>query len=161
MLPEQRAQFEQTMRRLYAVTTFPEGSRPDWNGMKDLFFPWARFTCVTSRGVMELDLAGFQAMYAKLIDDGFIAAFTERETARRVEFVGNAAHVLSAYDSEVIPKGAVTVGRSINSIQMVWSGGRWRIVSMVWDEVLSDVPRIMAGFHSMELVHGDPPPNPA
>jgi hypothetical protein len=124
------------MDRLYRVISFDEASAPDWAGMADLFAPGARLTRVTPDGVDALDLPGFEAMLAQMIDSGAVRSFFEHETCRRVEMFGAVAHVLSSYETKRSAKARVPFGRGINSIQLRWDSDRWLIVSLLWDEGL-------------------------
>ena len=57
----------------------------------------------------------------------------ETEIDRRTEESGAIAHVLSRYEARRTVDGPPT-SRGANSIQLVRTGGGWRIVSLVWDD---------------------------
>jgi hypothetical protein len=66
----------------------------------------------------------------------FFAAndFFEVEIARRIDVLGNMAHVWSLYEARRAPDDAMPERRGINSIQLYRDeAGAWRIVSMIWD----------------------------
>jgi hypothetical protein len=154
MLFEQRSQFDYVMRRLYEVISFPESGSPDWVGMKELFFPWARVTRVTPEALDELDIEGFEAMVSEFIESGVLTSFYEVEISRRVECFGNVAHVLSAYETKRSPDASTLLGSGLNSIQLVWVSDRWRIVSLLWDEGSRKCPIILNHFQPMEQQYG-------
>jgi len=141
MTSNKRAALEQAIARLYEVISFSEGSTPDWAGMRALFAPGAKITRVTTEAVDALDLPAFEAMFTELLDCGAVLSFFEYETARRVELFGSVAHVLSAYETKRAPDALSPFGRGINSIQLLWTRGRWSVVSLLWDEGLSAATR--------------------
>jgi hypothetical protein len=152
MTKNRRAALDEAIQRLYRVISFSEGGAPDWAGMRSLFAPGARITRVTPEAVDALDLAGFQAMFTELLDCGAVLSFFEYETARRTEFFGAVAHVLSAYETKRAPESVTAFGRGINSIQLLWTGARWSVVSLLWDEGLSTATRSVA---PLEVFYGD------
>jgi hypothetical protein len=132
---------EAAIQRLYEVISFTEGGTPDWAGMRALFAPGARITRVTPEAVDALDLTEFEAMFTELLDCGAVLSFFEYETARRVEFFGSVAHVLSSYETKRAPDALSPFGRGINSIQFLWTRDRWSVISLLWDEGLSAAAR--------------------
>jgi hypothetical protein len=67
---------------------------------------------------------------------GFFAAndFFEVEIARRIDLLGNMAHVWSLYEARTSPDDATPERRGVNSIQLFRDPDLgWRIVSMIWD----------------------------
>jgi len=141
MTVNRQAALDEAIQRLYEVISFSEGGTPDWSGMRAVFAPQARITRVTPEAVDALDLPGFQAMFTELLDCGAVLSFVELETARRVEFFGSVAHVLSAYETKRAPDALTPFGRGINSIQLLWTGDRWSVVSLLWDEGLPAATR--------------------
>src|SRR5579871_102376 len=152
MTMNRRVALDEAIQRLYRVISFEEGGAPDWAGMKSLFAPSARITRVTPEAVDALDLSGFQAMFTELLEIGAVLSFFEYETARRVELFGCVAHVLSAYETKRAPDAVTAFGRGINSIQLLWTGDRWSVVSLLWDEGL---PAAAPALAPLEVSYGD------
>jgi hypothetical protein len=130
----QRASLHGVLTRLYEVISFDEGGEPDWDGMNDVFSPHARITRVTPDGIDHLDLPTFCGMAREMLDLGAYTGFHERELARRVDCLGSVVHVLSAYETKRHPAATGRLGQGVNSIQLVIENGRWRVVSLCWDE---------------------------
>jgi hypothetical protein len=152
MTVNRRAALDEAIRRLYEVISFSEGGTPDWKGMTAVFAPGAKITRVTPEAVDALDLPGFQAMFTELLDCGAVLSFFEFETARRVELFGCVAHVLSAYETKRAPDALTAFGRGINSIQLLWTGDKWSVVSLLWDESLPAAPWAVT---PLEVSYGD------
>jgi hypothetical protein len=143
-----------TLQSMYRVISFAEGDEPDWDGMKQVFAPNARLTRVTPERVEHFDLASFQLMAQEMLDLGIYTGFYEHEIARRAEIFGSLAHVLSIYETKRNAMAAGYLGRGVNSIQLLWAGDSWRVLSLLWDEETSSNP---LGFHDVfksEVVHG-------
>ena len=147
---DKRAGLDAVMGRLYEVISFPEGAAPDWQGLRDIFAPWARMTRITPEGVDALDLSGFESMFMEMLEAGAVSAFYEYEVSRRTEMFGAVAHVLSAYETKRSPEARSAFGRGINSVQLLWNGAQWCIAGMLWDERL---PRLSRVFEPMELIY--------
>jgi hypothetical protein len=151
-MKNRRTALDEAIQRLYEVISFSEGAAPDWAGMRTLFAPTARITRVTPEAVDALDLPGFEAMFTELLDCGAVLSFFEYETARRVELFGAVAHVLSEYETKRGPEAVTPFGRGINSIQLLWTGDRWSVLSLLWDEGLPAATRALA---PLEVAYGD------
>lgn len=154
MIDEKNAKFANIIHRLYEVISFNEGEMPDFDGMTELFFPWAHITRITPEGLEEFNLFSFQAMLSELFEAGIYTSFYEAEIARRVEFIWDVAHVLSAYETKSSKNAIGVIDRGINSIQLIWSDKKWRIVSLLWDEGLRMKPAVLDNFQNLEIKHG-------
>jgi hypothetical protein len=116
-----------TIRDLYAVISGPAGPR-DWDKFKGLFVPEGRLVPVGSNGPTILTPQGYvERAGASFMKEGFF----ESEIARRIERYGNVAHVFSTYESRRAV-GEKPFARGINSIQLVRTGGQWKILSITW-----------------------------
>jgi hypothetical protein len=124
----------ETLTAMYEVISFPEGGEPNWNRMKEIFLPNARLARITPEGIDYFDLESFQAMATEMLDRGVYTAFFEQEVARRALIFGAVAHVLSVYETKRSPRASSCLARGVNSIQALWSGHSWRVLSLLWDE---------------------------
>jgi hypothetical protein len=61
-------------------------------------------------------------------------SFYEREIARSADRFGNVLHVASAYETKISPTAQDFIERGVNSLQLIREDGRWRIISLCWDE---------------------------
>ena len=59
-------------------------------------------------------------------------AFYERQVKVRTESYGHFAHLWSTYEIRPTPDGKASV-TGINSIQAVFDGTRWRVLSVLWE----------------------------
>jgi hypothetical protein len=118
---------------MYAMVSGPAGPR-DWSRQAEVFHPDAR----QMRTGVEGDAPWITIMTPQSYPQdtaAFFAAndFFEVEIARRIDVLGNMAHVWSLYEARRAPTDATPERRGINSIQLYKDGQGWRIISMIWD----------------------------
>jgi hypothetical protein len=120
---------------MYAMVSGPAGPR-DWSRQLEVFHPDARQmrTGVEANGSAWIKIMT-PASYAADTATFFASApFFEVEIARRIDVLGNMAHVWSLYEARRAPDDATPERRGINSIQLYNDGqAGWRIISMIWD----------------------------
>ena len=120
---------------MYAMISGPKGPR-DWSRQNNCFHPDAR---QIRTGVDADGRAIFRSMgladYARDTTPFFAENdFFELEIARRIDVLGNMAHVWSAYEARSAPDDPLPERRGINSIQLFKDPERgWRIMAMIWD----------------------------
>lgn len=120
---------------MYAMISGPKGPR-DWSRQANCFHPDAR---QIRTGIDADGRATFRSMglddYARDTTPFFAANdFFEIEIGRRIDVLGNIAHVWSAYEARSALDDAVPERRGINSIQLFKDPDRgWRIMAMIWD----------------------------
>jgi hypothetical protein len=128
------------MAALYSVISGPAGER-DWNRFRSLFLPQAHLTSATKRpdGTWRIHPMGVED-YVKGAGDYFAQhAFFESAIVNRVQTFGNVSQVFSSYESRHA-SGEAPFARGINSLQLLYDGNRWWVVSILWDEERSDNP---------------------
>ncbi len=132
--PEDVNSIQSIVAALYDVISGPAGPR-DWDRMKSLMLPEARFMPVAHR-------PDGQDIYRVIDADGYIQragplflkeGFFETGIANKVEQFGNIAHVFSTYESRH-EKGGQPFAKGINSIQLVKLGDRWWVAAIMWDQ---------------------------
>jgi hypothetical protein len=132
---------------LYRVISGPAGER-DWDRFRSLFLPPARLTSATKNP------DGSFRIHPMSVEDyvkgagGYFAqhAFYESSIVNRIETFGNVSQVFSSYESRRVP-GEAPFARGVNSIQLLYDGSRWWIVSILWDQERADNP-LPKGFAS-------------
>jgi len=124
---------------LYSSISGPAGER-DWDYFRSLYKPNAIM------GAMTPDSDG-ELVYRSMTPESYITnngpfflenGFWEKEVGRKVEQFGGVAHVFSSYAWEMKGENETISQRGINSIQLVFEGDRWWIVSIQWDSERDD-----------------------
>jgi hypothetical protein len=140
--PADVASMEAIMHAVYDVISGPAGQPRDWDRLRSLFVPGARLipartgkdglTATRVLGVEDYIRLG-EAVFRK---EGFF----EREVHRTVERFGNIAQVFDTYESRHAPSDARPFQRGINSVQLLFDGQRWWIVTIYWQAERPDLP---------------------
>lgn len=132
---------EAIVAALYDVISGPRGQARDWTRFRSLFIPGGRLMAVGPRqtggvGVRVMEVNDYVALSADQLE---AVGFREREIARRAERFGNIAHVFSTYEA-FREEDTEPFMRGINSIQLMYDGTRWWIVSVYWEPERPDNP---------------------
>jgi hypothetical protein len=120
---------------MYAMVSGPAGPR-DWSRQDEVFHPEARQmrTGVGPSGEAWIKIMTPQSYTADTAEFFATTDFFEVEVARRIDVIGNMAHVWSLYEARNAPDDATPERRGINSIQLYKDAKvGWRIISMIWD----------------------------
>ncbi len=128
--PADVASVDAIMRAVYEVISGPAGAKRDWNRMRSLFTSNARLMPLAPNGLRSGTVEDYINSSGPMLErDGFF----EQEIARTVEQYGDIAHVFSTYQARRSANGPVFM-RGINSFQLVRHGGRWWVVSIMWQQ---------------------------
>lgn len=138
---EDVASLDAIIHALYDVISGPAGEVRDWDRFRHLFHPDAGQLVgmglrpdgdVVHRAMTPDDYV--ERSGPTLETDGFF----ETEIGGEEHRFGNMAHVFSAYAARRDPGDLEPFVRGINSIQALWDGERWWIVSVLWDSERPD-----------------------
>ena len=134
---------EAIVAALYDAISGPAGQARDWARFRRLFAPGGRLVALNR-------LRDGTVVQRAMTPDEYVtgsgaflveAGFTERETHRAVHRYGHVVHVFSAYEGTFTQNGQPAVVRGVNSIQLVETGRRWRVLTVLWnDEATAGAP---------------------
>lgn len=123
---------EQAISSLWAALSNAPGETADVATLRALFHPEARILGVNPRRDGEQlrvqNLESFLESFARPSAEGFY----EREIYRSVEVYGSLAQVFCTVESRKTPEAATPNAVGVNSIQLHWHTGAWRIVSLYY-----------------------------
>jgi len=131
---------EAIIAALYDVISGPAGQARDWDRFRGLFAPGARLIPAAPRQDGSVPVALSPDDYIKRANDALLKGFFEREVSKKVDGFGTILHVFSTYDSRRAATDEKPFARGINSIQLMQHGGRWWIVTVLWDQERPDNP---------------------
>jgi hypothetical protein len=119
---------------LYDVISGDSAVKRNWDRMRTLFIPEGR---LISCGVRQDGTTRYRVMSVEdyiSLNGPFLEknGFFENELSRKAEQFGSIAHVFSTYQSRHKLADEKPFARGINSIQLMWDGKRWWIVSIYW-----------------------------
>ncbi len=140
--PEDVASIDAIIAALYNVISGPAGEARDWDRFRSLHIPEARLIPTgrnETRGFVH-----FVWSVDEYIDQAgdFLeqSGFFETEIARETDRFGSIAQLFSTYESHRSEDDAEPFQRGINSIQLMYDGSRWWIVTIFWMGERDDAP---------------------
>ena len=131
---------EGVMTELYASVTREHGKPFAWERLRPIMLPTAimipqarqrggKLETMNTEQFIEWIDTGWKPVICTDRDRGFF----EKQISMVVNQYGDIASVFSTYEKGPFePRGIQ--GRGINAVQLVRTGGRWYIASIVWDE---------------------------
>jgi len=118
----------------YASISGPKGQPRDWERFSSLFMPDARFILprVVDGKVVPMSLSPqeFIDMNRKYFERG---GYYETDIHRDIDAFGHIAQVFSTYESRRALTEPLPYSRGINSFQLLNTGDRWWITTIIWD----------------------------
>ena len=133
---------EGLIEEIYGLVTFPAGTTPDWDAVRNLFIPEALVVLRTSReGSTVFSVDGFVQDFVTFIDQAKVeqTGFTERILDMQTFEWGDIAHVLVLFDSD-IPNDGREARAGVDSFQLIKRDGRWWIASITNERPSADRP---------------------
>ena len=123
---------------LYESISFRPGSQPDYERLKTLFHPQGRLIppkADKEPRVHALDIETFISRSREFVVISGLEkrGFIEKEVRRIPESFGTIVHAFSTYETRYLPTDSAPLQRGINSIQLVKEGGRWWVMTVLWD----------------------------
>ena len=144
---EDVASIDAIVAAVYSSISGPSGAR-DWNRFKSLMLPEARLTASV------MDAKGRNVVRLRNVDQYIERAqsyfstnpFYEHALVNKVQRFGNIAHVFTSYASMKEP-GGKPFDRGVNSMQLMYDGKRWWVLSILWDDERpgNRLPKSMGG----------------
>jgi len=131
---------EAIIAALYEVISGPAGQARDWDRFRGLFAVGARLLPAAPRTDGSVPAALSPDDYITRANDALLKGFFEQEVASRTEAFGTIMHVFSTYESRRAKSDEKPFARGINSIQLMQHGGRWWVVTVMWDSERPDNP---------------------
>lgn len=133
--PSDVASADAIVAALYDVISGPAGKKRDWNRMRSLFIPQGRLIPIVPRegggfGVRVLSVEDYVNSSGNYLETN---GFFEREVSHKDERYENLVHRFSAYESRHKANDATPFARGTNSIQLMFDGTRWWVITVAWD----------------------------
>lgn len=135
------ASIDAVLKALYEAITFAEGAEPDLARFRNLFV--AEAPCIRvnqNQSVDRMTVDSFILSFRKRIESRALQSFHESEIARQTRLWGQMVQVFSTYRKGANVTDPKKMSRGINSLQLVYDGGRWWIASLMWMDERPDLP---------------------
>ena len=129
---------EAIVQATYSSIQRAPGENFQWDRFRSLFAPDALLIPNTEQRGGEFDVISPEGFISWIDSVTTIGGptdkgFAEEEIHHVVERYGDVAQVFSTYQKHFWEDDEI-LGRGINSFQLIQNGGRWWIVSIIWDE---------------------------
>jgi len=145
--PEDVKSIETIIDAYYGSISGPKGEARDWDRFISLFMPDARFIAARQ---LEGQMVPFPMSAQKFVDTNRVyfekGGYFEKGIHRETDAFGSIAQVFSTYASRRAEDDAEPYARGINSFQLMNTGGRWWITSVMWDYEKPGAVPIPAGY---------------
>ena len=143
--PDDVTTVEGMIKALYESVSFAPGGQPDYQRLRWLFHPDGKLIPPKNENeakvsVMDVDTFNTRSREHVVISGLERKGFVEKEIARRSHAFGNIVQLFSTYESRHTMNDPTPIQRGINSIQLLKEGGRWWVISILWDVERSTNP---------------------
>lgn len=127
---------------LYDVISGPKGQKRDWKRFESLFMEGAKLQAMTlgrdgKRRFVSMAPADYVKRSGQWAEGN---GLYEKETHRNQVLYGHIAHLFSSYELRVGSADKKADMTGINSIQCCQVDGKWRILSLLWEDSQSAGP---------------------
>ncbi|HSW05011.1 GNAT family N-acetyltransferase [Aquabacterium sp.] len=132
--PDDLAAIDALVRRFFAAFSAVDGALPTLAALPRWCLPEMRIHRRDVEGAVGMDLHGFIAARAELLDSGRLRDFEEQETAQRTDIAGGLAqrwsHTLKSGRLDGVPFEV----KGHRAFQLLRTPRGWRIASLVWED---------------------------
>ncbi|WP_442600796.1 hypothetical protein [Paenibacillus sp. KN14-4R] len=118
----------------FQVFTNKDGVKPNVNLIHELFIPSGIIIRNTDSTPEVYTLQQFIEPREKLLNDGSLIDFEEKELSERTEIFGQIAHRFSLYEKSGMRQGVYFHSKGMKSIQFIHTQDGWKINSLTWDD---------------------------
>jgi len=119
------------IRELYSSISFNRQQAPNWEVLRSHFCDRGQLVRVGLSGVEHYSVSEFIEWVEQARSNGLVS-FQEEETDASTHLMGELAHRTSHYRA-TLDDGRGGSIEGINSIQILKTGGKWKVVSLLWD----------------------------
>ncbi len=129
---KERVEIDKVTKSLYRLICFPEGDKPDFWELKKIFMPGAKIIN-NNEGPIVLSVTSYIQRIKDMIKKGVLKSYHEKEISSKTDIFGDIAQRFSTYETRLNPEDEEPFQVGIHSIQFIKEFGKWRVVSMIWN----------------------------
>ena len=131
---EARKAIDELTRTFFGAFTNKCGTRPDVDRLYRLFLPEAVICRRQGEACEIYRLAEFIEPRRRLLTEGRLLDFEERELFGQTEVFGGIAQRFCTYGKAGVLDGRPYAGRGVKTIQFIKLRGEWRISALAWED---------------------------
>jgi hypothetical protein len=126
---------DQLTALFFNIFTNSNQRQPDWNGIHTICL--AKTLIIKKTGLTEeiYNLHSFIAPRKKILSDGTLTGFEEKETSEETNITGNIAQRSSTYQKSGYLNGKYFEGSGHKFFQFIKTIDGWKISSVVWEDI--------------------------
>lgn len=128
------AAIDMRVQRFFAAFGNRSGAVPTLPALPHAFLPEARIHRRDAGGLISMDLHGFIAPRAELLQTGRLVDFEEHETEQRTDIAGGLAQRWSRYRKSGTLDGQVFEAEGRKAFQLVRTTRGWKIAAVSWED---------------------------
>jgi RimJ/RimL family protein N-acetyltransferase len=125
---------DHVVRSFFSIFTNRDGRQPQWELIHTLCLPETLIIKKTGLQQEVYDLDAFMEPRIKILSDGTLTGFEEKETAAETIISGNIAQRFSRYEKNGILNGTGYNGKGTKLFQCIKTAGGWKISAVVWED---------------------------
>jgi hypothetical protein len=129
-----KAAIDELTARFYALFTNRNGTSANVQQIHELFIPGGIIVMTCGEVPVVYDLDGFIEPRVRLLRDGELLEFEEKELDERTSIMGYVAQRFSVYGKSGILRGEPFASRGIKTMQFVRANGEWKMSAVAWDD---------------------------
>ncbi len=130
----QKSKIDTLTKRFFNLFTNTGGTNPQVEEIFKLFIPEGIIIKNVSPSTEIYNLQQFVEPRKKILTDGTLTEFQEKEISEQTDIFGNIAQRFSLYQKKGIFEGKTFETRGMKSIQFVKVNEEWKISSLAWDD---------------------------
>lgn len=131
---EARAAIDAITESFFDLFDNRHGRPPGLEMLHQLVLPGATIVRATDREPELTDVPTFLAPRQRMLTDGTLREFSERELTATTEIFGNVAQRFSLYEKTGIRDGVPFTTRGMKAFQFARTPEGWRICAVAWDD---------------------------
>jgi hypothetical protein len=132
--PEAKAAIDSIAETFFDLFDNRGGRPPRLEMLHEIVVPGATIVRATEPEPELTTVPVFLAPRQRMLLDGTLQEFSERELAATTEIFGNVAQRFSLYEKHGIRDGKPFTTRGMKSFQFVQTPEGWRIAAVAWDD---------------------------
>ena len=132
--PDARAAIDAIAESFFDLFDNRNGRPPSLDLLHQLVLPGATIVRATDPVPELTDVPTFLAPRVRMLRDGTLREFSERELTATTEIFGNVAQRFSLYEKTGIRDGVRFTTRGMKAFQFARTPEGWRIAAVAWDD---------------------------
>ena len=133
-LSTDKNEIDRLTREFFDLFTNYGGRIPSLSRINDLFIPEGIVIKNVGGNTEIFSLSSFIAPRQKILTDGTLADFQERELTERTDIAGAVAQRFCTYTKSGKFKGESFENQGVKTLQFIKTNNTWKISAVAWDD---------------------------